>query len=379
MSRKTIVIVGGGHAGVAIAHPLSKALSPETHRIVVVNPRPYRVILPGSLRLVVSDTDKLEDPESGALVPYDKLFVKDNIGTVVHASVTDVVPKSGEKGGKVVLSNGEEVEYDALVLASGSEWSTPIDFPDGDRDTLLNYISQKRQEFARAKEVLIVGGGAVGIELAGEIKDVWPDKPVTIIHRDTTLLNSTYPDRFRNRLTSQVKSRGIKFLLDDSLDGEIPSSAPPEGLRTKKGQVLKADVVVRALGPKPNTSYLTNSLSSVLTSKGTVKVEPTLQVQGYSNIFAAGDIVEWDEQKQAAKAGMGHAPIVVNNVQEYLKGGNKMKVYKGSMELIMVTNGKSGGLGYGDMLWGIVFGTFLTVKIKSKSLMLPMARGLSGN
>ncbi|THV02169.1 FAD/NAD-P-binding domain-containing protein [Dendrothele bispora CBS 962.96] len=379
--KKTVVIVGGGQAGAAIARPLSKALSPETHRIIVINPRPYRIILPATLRLVASDQNDLENPEKGALVPYDKLFLQDN-GEVIHASVTEVIQKPGEKTGFVKLNTGEEIEYHALVLASGSQWGGPINFPEGDKTMLLDYIADRREEIARAKDILIVGGGSVGIELAGEIKDIFPTKPVTIIQRDTKLLNTTYPERFRNRMQAQIVSRGVKLVLGDSLDieGEIPSSAPAEGFKTKSGERLKADLVFRATGPVPNTSYLaTSSLSSVLTPKGTVKVQPTLQLPGYSNIFAAGDIVEWDEQKSAAKAGLGHAPIVLKNLQEYLNGGNKMKEYKGSMEMIIVTNGKSSGLGYLDMLWGIVLGQWFSVMIKSKTLMVSMGRGLSGN
>jgi len=170
--KKTIVIIGGGSAGAAIARALSKALSPETHRIIVINPRPYLILLPASLRMVVSNVDNLDDPEKGALVPYDKLFLNDN-GTVIQAAVTEVIQKPGEKNGSVILNTGEEIEYDALVLASGARWGGPIDFPEGDKTVLFDYIAERREEFARAKDVLIVGGGSVAIGMHSWVSSKW--------------------------------------------------------------------------------------------------------------------------------------------------------------------------------------------------------------
>lgn len=74
-----------------------------------------------------------------------------------------------------------------------------------------------------------------------------------------------------------------------------------------------------------------------------MKVLPSLQLPSHPNIFALGDLIEWDEQKTAAKAQMGHAPIVAKNVELYLKGvdvSKAGKIYKGSMEMILVSNGR---------------------------------------
>ncbi|KAF5364780.1 hypothetical protein D9758_009319 [Tetrapyrgos nigripes] len=387
--KKTIVIVGGGIAGSLVARSLSKSLSPQSHNIILINPRPYAISLPASLRLVVSDQNDLASPQTGVLLPYDKLFFNNN-GRLIHASVTSVVQESGQKQGRLELSNGEEIEYDVLVLATGSKWGGAIDFPEGDEKVLMEYIKERREEFKKAKEVLIVGGGSVGVELAGEIKDVWPDKPVTILHRDTKLINSTYPDKYRNRLAGQIKSRGVDLILNDSLDvdseNKISTVGEVQTYTTKGGKDVKADLVIRAYGSKPNTSFLSSSsLSPLLTPSGTIKVQPTLQLAGFPHIFALGDIIEWKEQKQAAKANLGHSGVVINNVTQYLKDveggadkGKKMKEYKGSIEMMLVTNGKSSGLGYLDLLWGIILPGWLSAMLKSKTLMVSQTRAAYG-
>jgi NADH dehydrogenase FAD-containing subunit len=77
----------------------------------------------------------------------------------------------------------------------------------------------------------------------------------------------------------------------------------------------------------------------VLTETKLVKVEKTLQVSSHPAIFAVGDIIDWKEQKQAAKAN-GHGPVVAANVLSFLGGRPVRKEYGGLPEAIMITNGK---------------------------------------
>lgn len=62
-------------------------------------------------------------------------------------------------------------------------------------------------------------------------------------------------------------------------------------------------------------------------------------MQGHPGIFALGDVIDWDEQKQAAK-GANHLAVVAPNVQSYLEGKPLKKVYKGSPEMILIPLGK---------------------------------------
>lgn len=65
----------------------------------------------------------------------------------------------------------------ALVLATGSKWSGPVDLPDSEAD-LRQFASQWREKFKGAEDIVIVGGGAVGVELSGEIRDEYPVRRV---------------------------------------------------------------------------------------------------------------------------------------------------------------------------------------------------------
>jgi len=148
------------------------------------------------------------------------------------------------------------------------------------------------------------------------------------------------------------------------------------GVTTRNGRRLDADMVVSARGPRPNTGFISTLGPDALTKDGFVRVQPTLQLKGHPNIFAGGDAIDWQEQKQEGKAGK-HAGVIAANVLAYVEG-KPLQEYKGSIEMIAVTNGRNGGQGYIDVLWGIRLGNWLTRMLKSKTLIIPMARAKMG-
>ncbi|KAJ7151223.1 hypothetical protein C8R46DRAFT_1123597 [Mycena filopes] len=371
--RKSIVVVGGGSAGVNIARPLSSKLDPAKYKLVLVNPRPFRVLLPATLRAVVSDVDNLGTTEA-ALVPYDKVF-HDGNGLFVQDSVTGVHQNAGEASGFLELGSGEQLPYDILILATGLSWPDPIAFPNS-VDEVKTYLTKSHEKFAAAESYLLVGGGAIGCELAGELKDIWPQKDVTIVHGQSLLFNDVYPERYRKSAANHLTARGIKIVLNETVE-DSQTELSPGSVATQAGLKLPAGLIVKTTGAsRPNTAFLKSLDANALTPAGFVNVKPTLQLLNYPNIFAAGDIVEWKEQKQAIKAG-AHAQLVTKNILSYIKGGS-LKGYSTSFEAIVLTNGKRGGVTYLGFLWGIILGAWFTRMIKSKSLLIPMFRKESG-
>ncbi|TCD68495.1 hypothetical protein EIP91_010670 [Steccherinum ochraceum] len=356
--RKTLVIVGAGGFGGVLAHELSVKFHADklNYNLVVINPRPYYLHNVASPRSVVSAMDNLEER---ALIPFDNLFVDGN-GTFIQNKVTSIEEKGKGLGGHVKLDNGETVAYDALVLSPGSTWPGPVGFPD-DHNALRAQLTEWRARFAAAKEIAVVGGGAVGIELAGEIRDVFPSKKIYLVHAASQLLNDVYPDHFRSFLAKIVTRRNIELVLGDRLE------VPPEGtvgVTTQNGRSLpNVDLVVPCFGPKPNTGFISSLGPSVLTERGFVKVNRTLEVQGHPGVFAMGDVCDLPEQKQLGKNGW-HTPVVAANLQSFLAGQPLTRLYKTPPELIAIPVGKTDGATYFGYLWGIVLGQWITKMIK---------------
>jgi NADPH-dependent 2,4-dienoyl-CoA reductase/sulfur reductase-like enzyme len=82
--------------------------------------------------------------------------------------------------------------------------------------------------------------------------------------------------------------------------------------------------------------------AGVLNARGRIKVTATFQLESHPNIYAIGDVIDWSEQKQAAKAAK-HADIAAANIVSQVNGGSANKKYTGQPELIIITNGKVSG------------------------------------
>ncbi|KAF8167610.1 FAD/NAD(P)-binding domain-containing protein [Crassisporium funariophilum] len=366
--RKNIVVVGGGGGGARTARLLSTTLDASKYNLILVDARPHFIILPAAARLNVTDADGLEDK---ALVPLTDIFYE-NKGTFVQGRATGIEKSSEGSGGHVVLADGERVEYHILVLAPGSVWSGVFGFPDSKED-LLEFLKKGRAALDKAQDIVLVGGGAVGVEFAGEIKCQWPDKKITIVQGDDGLLNKVYPNKFRKALESKVRALGIDVILNDFVD----DLTTPAEITTRSGKTIKADLVLSTSGPKPNTEFIAKSLGAdVLTERGLVKINPTLQMVAHPDIFVVGDVVDYREQKMLMKA-QNHAGIVAANVVAQLNGG-ALKAYKGTTEMIVITLGRNGGAGFMNILWGIVLGDWFARLAKSKTLLIGQLRATVG-
>ncbi|KZV66545.1 FAD/NAD(P)-binding domain-containing protein [Peniophora sp. CONT] len=361
-----IVIVGGGAAGTALARELSKSVLPTKHSLTLVTARPFYIHLPASLRMTSIGSEHIEEK---ALIPYDDLFINGN-GIAVVGRVTAVEATKGQAGGKVVLESGEKVEYDILVLAPGNTFSGPLDFPDG-KEAVLEHIHEWQEKFAAAKSVVLVGGGPVGIEYAGEIRDFFPDKKATIVHNQKLLLNSFFPDKFRKYIEQDIRAAGAEVLLGDALD--TTQVGEGKGITTRNGKKLDVDLIVPAFGGKPATKFLTSMGSDVLTSTGHIRVKPNLELPDYPHVFSAGDAIDWNESKQHV-AIIVQAPIVVANIKSILDAKAPAKVYKGAFKGLIVTNGRYRGLFYFGVLWGLTLGNWVVSRLKGRTLMLPRVR-----
>ncbi|KAF8154819.1 hypothetical protein B0H34DRAFT_660708 [Crassisporium funariophilum] len=362
-SRQNVVIVGGGPTGVQVFNTLETKLDASKYNLVLITARPYFTHLIATIRMVVTSEGQLEN---SILMPFGSRFNEGNKKLII-AKVTSVV--DNEKEHYVTLDNGERISFLTLVLSPGSKWEGPLAFADNKEET-LEQVTEWRGKFEKAQDIVLVGAGAVGIEFAGEIKDQWPDKNVTIVHGQSAPMNAVYPLRWREDISRRLHKRGVNLIVDDYVDTFEPKDGQ---ITTRKGKSITADLVVATRGTRPNTKFIESLGSDVLTPAGLVKVSPTLQVPNHPNIFAGGDVIDWDEQKQAGKAAT-HAGVIAQNILLLLDKTKPLTIYKGSYELIVVTIGKAGGAGYLSALWGITLGDWLCALLKSKYLLIDMTK-----
>ncbi len=105
-------------------------------------------------------------------LPYDGLLAH---GRVVRDRAVTVEP------GRVVTASGEEIPADYVVLATGSSYPFPAKTDLVDTEHAFEQVRATHRALSQADRVLLLGAGPVGIELAGEIRAVWPDKSIVLV------------------------------------------------------------------------------------------------------------------------------------------------------------------------------------------------------
>ncbi|PJN24139.1 NAD(P)/FAD-dependent oxidoreductase [Kitasatospora sp. CB02891] len=327
MSR-TVVVIGGGYGGASVA----KALEAEAE-VVLVDPRDAFVNVAGSLRALARP-----DWAGNMFFPYETLLTE---ARVVRDRAVSVDPHG------VTLASGEHLPADYLVLATGSRHSHPA-HPAS--DTVAGAIADFRashRELATAERVLILGAGPVGLELAGEIKEVWPDKRVVLVDPGETLLPGFLPE-VAEELHRQLDALGVELRLGTALvdppAGE-PGRAGEFTVTTAAGEQLTADVWYRAYGAAVDGDHLADGKLTVRTARGRVAVTERLNVEGYRHVYAIGDLADLPEADMAGFA-MQHAEVVAKNISAQLRGEQPVEVYRPlGHPMILLPLGTRGGVG----------------------------------
>ena len=142
-----------------VVRRLIKVLDPSKHELMLIAPRPQFAYLPTALRVLV---DK-RTPINTMFMSYDSIFGTFP-GELKLGCVSSIDENMSGQGGRVVLKTGEQIAYDVLAVATGSTWQGLLAFPD--KQALYEeHIQLWREKFEKAQNIVIVGGGAVGIGL----------------------------------------------------------------------------------------------------------------------------------------------------------------------------------------------------------------------
>ncbi|WOX26191.1 NAD(P)/FAD-dependent oxidoreductase [Streptomyces solicathayae] len=327
MSR-TVAVIGGGYGGAAVA----KALDSEAD-VVLIDPRDAFVNVAGSLRALARP-----DWADNAFFPFDTLLAR---GEVIRDRAVSVDPEG------VTLASGRRVDADYLVLATGSSYSYPANPASDATAEALDDLRRSHKELDGAERVLILGAGPVGLELAGEIREVWPNKEITVVDPAEQLLPGFEPE-LRDDLHRQLDAQEVRLRLGTRLTvppATEPGRAGTFTVATGNGDEITADIWFRAHGLRINSDFLADGRLTTRTEQGQVPVTGTLRVRGHDHVYAVGDLTDLAEAKMAGYA-MQHAEVVARNIAAQLRGETPEAVYEPATDpMILLPLGTRGGVG----------------------------------
>ncbi len=346
-----IAIVGGGYLGFRLA----KALENEAD-ITLIEQRSHFVHTAAMIRAVV-DPSILET----ALIPYDKLLQR---GTWVQARATRV------DGSGVELEDGRRIDADYVVIATGSDNATPFKAKGDDIAGLRSDSARIHGMLAAATTVTIVGAGAVGTELAGEITHAMPAKKVVLITGQSRLFPDK-PEQLGRALATKLQAAGVELLLGVRAENLESQTEPYAGLlKLSDGREIKADLVFPVIGSRATSGLLADLPGAKHADAGRIKVDAWMRPSSLENVFAAGDVAEQGDAMTIVAASR-QMPWLKNTLSALLKGKKlqDLKPYKPWSDApILVPLGPHKGHSFLKLFTA---GDFLTRKLKGEHLFVP--------
>lgn len=303
-NKKRLVIVGGGYAGVYAATYLEHLF--ET---ILIDPKHYFEFTPSKLRSLV-------EPQKCQQIQKDfhTIFKRTKL---IPSKIQQVTTED------VTTEDGEVLPYDYLLLCTGSRYSDPI-FPsfnhnqklrEGSQTTVFvsvrtNMFTQYHNLLLQSQRVVIIGGGTVGVELAAEIIEHFPQKQLTLIHSNQKLIHRS-PSYAIQYAESYFIKNGVRLIL-----GQKVVVHKDCFFATDKGVIVEGDLAFICTGNIPNTEFMKSCFADKLTSNGYIRVNDFLQLNGYRNIFVAGDItyMPQEEEKLCQTAG-AEVNVAIKNLK----------------------------------------------------------------
>ncbi|WVQ78397.1 hypothetical protein IAT38_000483 [Cryptococcus sp. DSM 104549] len=330
-ASKTVVLLGASYGGCEAAKILAEGL-PANWRLIVVDRNthfnhvytfPRFSVLPRLSPRGFIPYKHLLDPQpssTGSVTLSPELqaarsrhqFVQGLVTKLSAKEVTIIRPTespaaAGQKAGGTskkgeVVTYGkydgpeEKINFDYLIYALGSTLPDPVNVwtpvedvgakgeagKMGSKKHGLRFMERQSEKFKKSDRILIVGGGALGIQYAADLKDVYPEKKITLLHSRKRVM-PIYPIELHEKIMEGLERLGVEVILGervltwpsdpDTYDGST------KFVTTDKGRTFEADLVLPCTGQKPHVSHMAEvdpALISPNTSR--IRVLPTQQV-----------------------------------------------------------------------------------------------------
>ncbi|MCG6867279.1 MAG: nitrite reductase large subunit NirB [Gammaproteobacteria bacterium] len=304
--RQKLVLIGNGMAGMRTVEELLKQDS-DLYEITVFGDEPhgnYNRIL---LSPLLSGEKSLDDIMLNRTEWYAQNGITLNTGKRIESI--------DRKRRVVIASDGAETPYDRLILATGSR-PFVIPIPGKDLPGVISFrdihdVEAMLESSRTGKHAVVIGGGLLGLEAANGLMKQGMD--VTVVHLLDTLMERQLDKPAATLLKASLEARGLRFLMQartEAFVGEDRVTA----VRFEDGHEVPADLVVMAVGIRPNTELATRA--GLYCERGVV-VDDTLQTYD-PRIYAVGECVQHRGETYGLVAPLfEQARVCANHLAQY--------------------------------------------------------------
>ncbi|MBI2286834.1 MAG: NAD(P)/FAD-dependent oxidoreductase, partial [Nitrosomonadales bacterium] len=281
-TKKTkLVVIGNGMAGIRALEELLR-LAPDMYDITVFGAEPY-----GNYnRILLSPVLAGEMTIKDIMLNDVDWYAQNGITLHLNRTVTQI----DRVRRKVIAADGTEAGYDRLLPATGSNpFMLPV--PGKDLPGVISYrdirdTDEMIEAASRYRHAVVIGGGLLGLEAANGLRLRGMD--VTVVHLMPWLMERQLDRTAAGLLQQSLEAKGLKFMLEKQTAELVAGeSGRVSAIRFKDGETLPADLVVMAVGIRPNTGL---AEAAGLHCERGVAVNDTMQTYD-PRIYAVGECV----------------------------------------------------------------------------------------
>ena len=280
MKKMKLVMVGNGMAGVRTLEELLK-IAPDLYDITVFGAEPHANYNRILLSPVLAGEMTLKEIMLNDVDWYEQHGIRLHLGKKVT--------KIDRGARKVIAADGTTESYDRLLLATGSNpFIVPI--PGVDLQGVISYRDIADTEAmidasSRYRNAVVIGGGLLGLEAANGLK--LRGMNVTVVHLMPWLMERQLDRNAAGMLQRSLEQKGLSFLLEKQTAEVVGRDDRVAAVRFKDGEEIAADLVVMAVGIRPNVEL---AQSAGLHCNRGIVVSDTMQTHD-PRIYSVGECV----------------------------------------------------------------------------------------
>jgi len=281
MKTTDVLIIGGSAAGM-VAALTGKSSWPKKSFMLVKKQK--EMMVPCGIPYIFGT---LECSDQN-IMPVDAMLAKSGIESLVDEVISI---NKGEK--TVALASGESIQYDKLVIATGSTPVKPKWLVGGDKENVFVipkdkiYLDEMKNQISSCKKVVVIGAGFIGVEFSDEL--IKHGHEVTLVEKQNEILSLAFDAELSKKIAELLLIRGVKIITGNGIK-EIVGKTKVEAVQLENGDHIESDAVILTVGYKPNTKLARES-DIYVDESGFIAVDEYMRTH-VKDIFAIGDCAQ---------------------------------------------------------------------------------------
>lgn len=280
--RTTDVLIIGGSAAGMVAALTGKSSWPKKSFILVKKQK--EMMVPCGIPYIFGTLDS----SNQNIMPVDASLEKAGI-----ISLVDEVTIINKENKTVNLASGETIQYEKLVIATGSTPVKPKWLVGGEKENVFVipkdkvYLDEMLLKLKTLKKVVVIGAGFIGVEFSDELIKHGHD--VALVEKLPDILSLAFDVEISKKIAEILIQRGVRIITGNGIK-EILGEKKVESVKLENGEIVESDAVILTVGYKPNTKLARES-EIYVDESGFIAVDEYMRTH-VKDIFAVGDCAQ---------------------------------------------------------------------------------------